>query len=204
VYGSTRFRESEITPIGSLPRSSGTPSEVRRPDATAPGTAKSGSAGEVLDMHDPAFERHPADDAVATGDNGSPAQGLPKPGVRCSRLVGRHIAVDLALVYCNRCGVGAAKPGGGFDHCVQHRLHIGGRAADDVQHVAGRGLVFERFFEVAGTGLQFAEQPRVLHRDDRLHREVFQERDLFFREWPHLVAAARDHAEQRPVFAQRQ
>ena len=31
-----------------------------------------------------------------------------------------------------------------FGHYVQHRLHIGGRAADDLKHVAGRGLVFER------------------------------------------------------------
>jgi hypothetical protein len=37
-----------------------------------------------------------------------------------------------------------------------------------------------------------------------LDREVLQERDLFFREWPHLVTAAGDHAEQHPVFAQRQ
>jgi hypothetical protein len=40
---------------------------------------------------------------------------------------------------------GPAKPGGGFDYCVQHRLHVSGRAADDVEYVAGRGLVFERF-----------------------------------------------------------
>jgi len=83
-------------------------------------------------------------------------------------------------------------------------LHIGGRAADDLEHVAGRGLVFERFFEIARAGLQFAEQPRILHRNDRLHRKVLQERDLFFREWPHLAAGAGDHAEQRPVLAQRQ
>jgi hypothetical protein len=49
---------------------------------------------------------------------------------------------------------------------------FGGRAADDVEHLAGRGLVFERFFEVARARLQFAEQPRILHRNDRLRREV--------------------------------
>jgi len=47
-------------------------------------------------------------------------------------------------------------------------LHIGGRAADDAEHIAGRGLVFERFFEVTRASLQFAEQPRILHRDHRL------------------------------------
>ena len=34
-------------------------------------------------------------------------------------------------------------------------MHIGGRTADDVEHVAGRGLVFERFLELARAGLQF-------------------------------------------------
>jgi len=29
-----------------------------------------------------------------------------------------------------------------------------------------------------GAGLQFAEQPRVLHRDDGLCREILQQRDL--------------------------
>jgi len=37
---------------------------------------------------------------------------------------------------------------GCFDHCVQHRLHTGGRAADDIEHVAGRGLIFERLWRV--------------------------------------------------------
>jgi len=44
LNGSTRFRESAMAPIGSLSRSSGTPSIVRRPDATVSGSAKSGSA----------------------------------------------------------------------------------------------------------------------------------------------------------------
>ena len=86
-------------------------------------------------------------------------------------LVGRgerHIAVDLAVAYEDRSGIGAAEPGGRFDCRIQHRLHIGGRAADDVEHVAGRRLVFERFFEIARAGLQFAEQSRILHRNDRL------------------------------------
>ena len=88
----------------------------------------------------------------------------------------------------SRCDIGAAKPGGRFDHCIHHRLHIGGRAADDVEHIAGRGLVFERFFEVARAGLQFTEQPRILHRDDRLVSEVLQQRDLFVGERPYFLS----------------
>jgi len=146
---------------------------------------------DVRNMHNLAFERHPPGDAVATGDNGSLAQGRPMLGVQ--RRV-RHKAVDLALAYRDRCDVGPAKPGGGFGHCVQHRLHIGGRAADDVEHVAGRGLVFERFFEVARAGPQFTEQPRVLHRDDRLRRERFQKSNFTVGERPHLPPVGGDVA----------
>ena len=154
VNGSTRFRERPITPRWLPSRSSGTPRLVRRPDATASGIRVVRVSEDVLDMHDPAFERRPPGDAVATGDNCSLARIAQYSGSVASG--GRHTAVDLALAYEDRRGIGAAKPGGRFDHCVQHRLHIGGRAADDVEHVAGRGLVFERFLEVARAGLQFA------------------------------------------------
>jgi len=62
-------------------------------------------------MHDPAFERHPRGDAVATGDNRSLAHRRPKLGLRRAERT-RHIAVDLALAYCDRSGIGTAKPGG--------------------------------------------------------------------------------------------
>jgi hypothetical protein len=94
-------------------------------------------------MHDPAFEQHPLGEGFATGDNRSLAQGRPILGLRCTERT-RHKAVDLALAYRDRSEIGAGKPGGRFDHCVEYRLHIGGRAADDLEHVAGRGLVFER------------------------------------------------------------
>ena len=124
-------------------------------------------SADVRDMHDPAFERHPPDEAVATRRNGLLAQDRPILGFHCTERT-RHMAVDLALAYRDSCGIGAAKPGGRLHYCVQHWLHIGGRPADDLQHIAGRGLVFERLFEVARAGLQFSEQPRILHRDDRL------------------------------------
>ena len=87
--------------------------------------------------------------------------------------------------------IGIAQPRCGFDQRVEHRLQIEGRAADDLEHVAGRGLVFERFFEIAGALAQFAEQPRVLHRDDRLRREVLQQRDLLVGERADFLAVNR-------------
>jgi len=70
---------------------------------------------DVRNMHDSAFENHPPGNAVATGNNGSLAQGLPKLGARCIGLGDRrdrHIAVDLALAYCDPRAVGAAKADG--------------------------------------------------------------------------------------------
>src|SRR5215469_4420781 len=72
-------------------------------DGTLPGCHSLGQrvvriSANVRDMHDPAFERHPSVDAVATGDNGSLAQDRPMLGLRCSHRT-RHIAMDLALAY---------------------------------------------------------------------------------------------------------
>ena len=47
------------------------------------------------------------------------------------------------------------------------------------------------------------DQPRILHRDHRLRREVLQQRDLFLRERPDLLAVGSDEAEQGIVLAQR-
>ena len=51
--------------------------------------------------------------------------------------------------------IGIAEPRSGLDQRVEHRLQVEGRAADDLQDVAGGGLIFERLFEIAGALLQF-------------------------------------------------
>jgi len=153
-------------------------------------------------MHDPAFERHPPSEAAATGDDSSLALDCPILGVRRTERT-RHMAVDLALAYRDICDIGAAKPGGRLHYCVQHRLHIGGRAADDPEHIAGRGLVFERFFEVARARLQFAEQPRVLDRDDGLVGKGAHQFDLPLGVWLHAISPEIDHAEHLPLAQQR-
>ena len=50
---------------------------------------------------------------------------------------------------------------------------------------------------------RLGQQPRVLHRDHRLRREVLQQRDLLVGERPDLLAIDGDDAEQGIVFAQR-
>ncbi len=64
------------------------------------------------------------------------------------------------------------------------------------KHLGGRGLLLQCL-------ARLGQQPRVLHRDHRLRREVLQQRDLFVRERPHLLAVGSDVAEQGLVLAQR-
>ena len=50
---------------------------------------------------------------------------------------------------------------------------------------------------------QLAEQPRVIHRDDRLRGEVLKQRDLPFGVRTLFFAIDRDEAEQPVVFTER-
>src|SRR5262249_39609395 len=64
---------------------------------------------------------------------------------------------------------------------LEHRLGVGGRAADRGQDFTGRGLPLERL-------LGLLEQPHVLDRDHRLVREGFSEFNLLLGERLHLGA----------------
>ena len=57
--------------------------------------------------------------------------------------------------------------------------------------------------DLVGARPQFAEQPRVLHRDDRLRREILQNGDLLVRKRLNLLAIGNYQAEQCVVLAQR-
>ena len=52
------------------------------------------------------------------------------------------------------------------------------------KHLGGRGLLLQSF-------ARLGDQPRVLHRDDRLRREVLQQRDLLVGERPDFLAVER-------------
>ena len=54
---------------------------------------------------------------------------------------------------------------------LEHRLRVGHRVADDLQHLGRGGLLLQRF-------LRLVEQPRVLDRDHRLVGEGLRQRDL--------------------------
>ena len=72
-----------------------------------------------------------------------------------------------------------------LQHRVEHRREIAGRRIDDLQDLGGRGLLLQRL-------ARLGDQPRVLHRDDRLRREVLQQRDLLVGERTDLLAIDSD------------
>ncbi len=65
---------------------------------------------------------------------------------------------------------------------------VGHRAADDLQHFGGGGLLLQRL-------LRLVEQPRVLDRDHRLVGEGAQQRDLVLGERPRRLAHHHDRAD---------
>jgi hypothetical protein len=72
------------------------------------------------------------------------------------------------------------------DHRLEHWGEIAGRGVDDLEHVARRSLVFERLLQITRALPQFAQEPRILHRDHRLRGEAFQHCNLFIREGPYF------------------
>ena len=68
-----------------------------------------------------------------------------------------------------------ANPRRALDDRIEHRLHVGGRAADDAEHFGGRRLMLQRLAQFRIALLQFLEQPHVLDGDHRLVGEGFEE-----------------------------
>src|SRR6516165_7677766 len=66
--------------------------------------------------------------------------------------------------------------------CINDWLQLVGRARDDVQHVADRRLIFERFLHLARARLHLVEESRILDRDYRLVGEGLQQCDLLVTE----------------------
>ena len=61
--------------------------------------------------------------------------------------------------------VGLAQSRRRLDQRIEHRLQVEGRAADDLEHVGGGGLLLQRF-------AQLVEQARVLDGDDGLGGKI--------------------------------
>jgi len=83
--------------------------------------------------------------------------------------------VKLAIVYCGERDFTRRKqPCGTRCDRIEDRLHIRCRTADDVQHIGGCNLVFERFLQLAGLRLHLLEQMDVADGDYGLIGEGLQ------------------------------
>ena len=86
-------------------------------------------------------------------------------------------------------GVRFANAGRGFDERVEHGLQVEGRAANDLEHIRGRGLLLQQF-------AQLVEQPRILDGDDGLRGEILHQLDLLVSKREHLLAVNGDRADE--------
>ena len=112
------------------------------------------------------------------------------PGLGARRILLRHRGgPDHAVVgQRDEDGVIGEQAQAALHDGIEHRLRVAHRIADDVEHLAGRGLLLQRLGEIVGALAQLVEQPRVLDGDDRLGGEVLHQFDLLVGEWPHLLA----------------
>src|SRR5262249_43459224 len=79
---------------------------------------------------------------------------------------------------------------------VQNRLHRIRRGADHAQDLSSRRLLLKTFAQLSRSIPQLGQQPRVLDRDNRLAREVRNERDLLVGEWAGVMAMYGDDADE--------
>ncbi len=113
-------------------------------------------------------------------------------GPKCVVVTKKHIAE-----------IRSADTGCVLQHGLENRLKIAGRAADDLEHVGGGGLLLQRFRKIVGALAQFVEQPRVLDGDDGLLGKVGDQLDLLVGERTDLVPEDGDGADKLAVLDHR-
>jgi hypothetical protein len=104
-------------------------------------------------VHNLAGKGDPADQCFAAGRESPRPQESVKGRVERAR---GEKSEHVSLADRQGSRVAVAEPPPGFDQCVENRLQIEGRATDDLEHVAGRGLVFER---LVALGSAFGKLP---------------------------------------------
>src|SRR5262245_13944937 len=103
--------------------------------------------------------------------------------------IARFEVEDLAPWSAYGHRVGLAQPRRRLDQRVEHSLQVEGRAADDLEHIGGSGLLLQRF-------AQLVEKPCVLDGDHGLRGEVSDQLDLLVGEGANLLAIDFDGPDQ--------
>jgi hypothetical protein len=70
----------------------------------------------------------------------------------------RYRAVYIALPAIHQAVIGLAEAHGLFQNHVEHRREVAGRGIDDLQHLSGRGLLFERLVALSSALSEFAPE----------------------------------------------
>src|SRR5262249_40140229 len=92
--------------------------------------------------------------------------------------VNRDQIVGISLLTRDGAHIRFAKVGRRFGERIEHGLQIEGRAADDLEHVGGGGLLLQRFREIVGALAQFVKQSRVFNSNDCLGGEGLEQCNL--------------------------
>ena len=93
----------------------------------------------------------------------------------------------IPLVESQHHVINPTNPGGAFDDGIEHRLHVGRRAADDTKHLGRCRLVLQGLAQFCVTVLSSLNKPHVLDGDDGLVGEGLEQLDLFFRKRTDLL-----------------
>ena len=126
-------------------------------------------------MDGPSFKCGARGRAVPAGTIGIFLRPLPKFR---RQIEARPHLQQLAIEAIHIRPVGAAQPDR-FSATVSNTgSEIERRAADDVEHVGGGGLLLQRIAQLVGALLLGLEQPHVLDGDHRLVGESRQKRDV--------------------------
>src|SRR6516162_10964181 len=83
----------------------------------------------------------------------------------------RDVEEPPALIEEHSAEHAIAEPARIAEHRVEYGLQLAGAGRDDAQYLGRCGLLLQRL-------ARLGQQPRILHRNDRLCGEALQERDL--------------------------
>jgi hypothetical protein len=79
-----------------------------------------------------------------------------------------------------------------FEHRLEDRGEVAGRGIDDLQHLGNGSLLLQGF-------ARLGQEPRILHCDDRLRREIFSQSDLFIAERPYFLPKENDDGRETSI-----
>ena len=131
----------------------------------------------VVHVDDPALEHCLPDGHLGPRPIGEEVRPGPED-LLAAGAVDRPLVEHLAVEAQQRARERLAQADRALHDGVENRLHVGGRARDHAEDLAGRGLLLEGLGQLAVAGLDLGEQADVLDRDDRLGREGLEQLDL--------------------------